>query len=278
MKAVLTLLAVVMTSSMILAFSGGPPDGKTGAPGEGLCTDCHGSFPVNSGDGMLTIDAPEVFQPGMTYAITVSLRDDGQSRWGFELTPLDQGTITITDADHTQLSMSDGNSYVKHTSTGTFNGTNDGPVSWTFDWTAPSIDVPEMVTLYAAGNAANANFGPTGDYIYTAMATINQTTGIDDYDSNVLPNILTLKSYPNPFNAVTSINYNVPSDGRVSLNIYDIQGRLINELAKGFSSAGSYTASWNGRDDRGNNVVSGVYFVRLMIDSYSTTNKLVLLK
>jgi hypothetical protein len=265
-------------ASMLMAYSGGPPNGKTGAPGEGTCVDCHSTNPLNSGDGTLAIDAPAAFEPGHTYTITVEIADPGQSRWGFELTPLDQGSITITDAANTQLSTMGSNSYVKHTSTGTHNGTNDGPVTWTFDWTAPATDPPESVTFYAAGNAADGNFANTNDYIYTTMATTSLMTGIDDYADGVLPGNLSLVNYPNPFNATTNIDYSVPGDGQVSLRIYDAAGRLVTQLVNQYQTAGTYSAIWNSSDNQGDQAVSGVYFVRLAVDNNSRTKKMILLK
>ncbi len=65
-------------------FSSNPPDGRTGAPGEGLCTNCHASFPVNSGDGSLEIlGVPDTVTAGQTVAVAVQLQDPGQQRWGF---------------------------------------------------------------------------------------------------------------------------------------------------------------------------------------------------
>lgn len=278
MKKVLTVFYMALLTSMALAYSGGPPNGKTGAPGEGTCVDCHSSYPLNSGDGAFTISAPSTFGPGQTYAITVEISDPGQSRWGFELTPLDAGTITVTDPANTQISNAGDNLYIKHTSTGTFNGIDDGPVSWTFDWTAPTDNVPEVITLYAAGNAANGDFDNAGDYIYSTSVTINLATGIDDFKDGALPATLALENYPNPFNAVANISYNVPIDGPVNLSIYDVQGRMIAQLENGYKSGGAYIVSWDGRDNQGRSVVSGIYFARLSANGHSTTSRLVLLK
>ncbi len=278
MKKMVMIFTFILMASLAHAYSGGPPDQKTSAPGEGSCTDCHSSFPINSGDGSFAIDAPAGYTPGDTYTITVTLSDNGQSRWGFELTPLDQGTVTITDAANTQQSSAGGNTYVKQTSTGTYNGSSDGPVTWQFDWTAPTTDPPESITLYANGNATDASFGTSGDYVYSTSVTLGRLTAIDDFGDGALPSLLSMESYPNPFNAVTTINYNLPSDGKVNVSIYDIRGRLITELEDSYKSAGAYSVTWAGRDRNGGNVVSGIYFVRLAVDANSTTNKLVLLK
>jgi hypothetical protein len=176
-------LALLVFPATVMARSGNPPDGKTGAPGEGTCRDCHSSYPLNSGNGTFEIIAPDNFEAGQTYAVTVEISDPDQSRWGFEITPLDLGSITITDPTHTQQSTSGGKIYAKQTSAGTYNGVPDGPVSWSFDWTAPD-DPPEEVTFYAAGIAANANGNTSGDYVYTTTAT-----------SGLLQNIPTLSEW-----------------------------------------------------------------------------------
>jgi hypothetical protein len=177
-KLVLTVTLTLVTGMTVWSFSGGPPDGATGAPGEVLCTDCHTSFPANSGDGQLTLlGLPDAFDPGQTYTLTVSLADPGQQRWGFELAVKDDndqeaGTITVTDAVNTQASVTGGITYLKHTSTGTQNGTPDGPVTWSFDWTAPSKG-RQVAIFYAAGNAANGNGNNQGDYIYNISRIVS---------------------------------------------------------------------------------------------------------
>jgi len=174
--AILGLLAASATAET--NSSGSAPDGRTGAPGEGLCTDCHGSSAGNGSFDLLGV--PTLYQAGETYSITVRLQDPGQQRWGFELTVIDgdsdaAGTIAVTDAVNTQLSDNAGTNpdYVKHTSTGTYNGTPDGPVTWQFDWTAPDPAVGE-VTFYAAGNAANGNGSTSGDFIYTTSKSLTE--------------------------------------------------------------------------------------------------------
>ena len=276
MKKTLIVAMILIMPTLIMAYSSGPPDGKTGAPGEGTCHDCHNSFPLNSGNGGLTITAPSEYSSGETYQITVQLADNGQSRWGFEFTPLNQGTITITDPTNTQSSNFGNNVYVKHTTVGTHNGTPDGPVSWTFDWTAPA-DPPAMITLYCAGNAANGNFNNLGDYIYTTSFTMNLAVGIEEKNTP-LPNALSLSSYPNPFNAVANISYDLAEPGSAIVGIYDINGRYVRELVNANQAAGHHLVSWNGTDNQGLQVSSGVYFVKLAAGFETATERLVLLK
>jgi len=259
------------------AYSGGPPDQKTGAPGEGTCIDCHDTFPINSGNGAFTIAGPAYFDAGQTYEITIEISDQGQSRWGFEFTPLDQGDCAISDASHTQLSSAGGNSYVKHTSSGTYAGTPNGPISWTFDWTAPASP-PDSVIFYAAGNAANNNNSTSNDYIYSTHFTTYRATGINDLTDNLLPSHFVVSNFPNPFNARTEINFSLPESGRARLAIYDVTGQLVRELVDEYLLTGVYSRQWDGLNSRNIPTASGIYFIKLAVGNYSTSHSMILLK
>jgi hypothetical protein len=278
MKKMITILGLILAPAIAMGYSSGPPNEVTGAPGEGTCVDCHTSFPLNSGNGSLTIVGPSQFIAGHTYPIVVTIQDPGQQRWGFEFTPLTQGTIAITDATHTQVQTVGGKAYVKHTSSGTFNGVPNGPTAWTFNWTAPA-NPPTQITFYAAGNAANGNANNQGDYIYSTSFTASLTTAIDDpFAVNVLPNDMGISNYPNPFNAETKISFNLAESGPVDLKIYDITGRAVRQLVHEDRPAGLSQLIWDGRNDNGSNLVSGVYFARLVTGSVAKTHRLVLLK
>jgi hypothetical protein len=181
--AAIALIAIsVFAATRADAFSSDPPDGLTGAPGEGDCTQCHSNFPLNSGPGSVVIDAPVDYVPGMTYEISVSVMQMGQMRWGFELTVLDDldekaGDLFSIDAN-TQVSPTPvvDREYIKHTSAGTMAGQLDANI-FEFDWTAPSGGVGP-VTFYAVGNAANNAAGSSGDYIYTTSAQVPEPTAL----------------------------------------------------------------------------------------------------
>ncbi len=90
------------------------------------------------------------------------------------------------------------------------------------------------------------------------------------------------QNYPNPFNPETSIKYGLPEPAQVKITIYDVNGRLIRTLVSGQKSAGNHSAIWNGRDEIGRKVVSGVYFYHFKAigvkQSFSQTNKMILMK
>jgi len=83
-------------------------------------------------------------------------------------------------------------------------------------------------------------------------------------------------NYPNPFNASTNIGFQIPSAGHVSLTIYDVLGRKVRYLVDRRQEAGNYIARWNGRNDQGQVVKSGVYFCVFEAGSQRQTVKMVL--
>jgi hypothetical protein len=87
-----------------------------------------------------------------------------------------------------------------------------------------------------------------------------------------------LSNYPNPFNPSTTIEFNLPSSGKANLVVYDIIGRKVRELVSGQVSAGIRNVLWDGRDDSGKVVSSGVYFARLVIGNNVAVKKMLLMK
>jgi flagellar hook assembly protein FlgD len=86
------------------------------------------------------------------------------------------------------------------------------------------------------------------------------------------------QNYPNPFNPVTVIRFLLPEPAPVSLSIYDLQGRLVRTLLKpGRIEAGVHSAVWDGTNDSGNQVPSGIYFCRLTAGNYKQTKKMLIL-
>jgi hypothetical protein len=88
-----------------------------------------------------------------------------------------------------------------------------------------------------------------------------------------------LQNFPNPFNPETTIKYNVAQGGSVSLRIYNVVGQVVRTLVAEQQSAGRYTVRWNGTDDRGVSVSSGIYFYQITAGSeFQDVKKLMLLK
>ncbi len=182
------LVATPAPAPSAVLYGDAPPAGRTGAPGEGDCSSCHGA--LNDGQATLTLTGiPASYIPGTKYTVTFSLTRTGKARWGFELTSLFTtgsamaGTLEAT-SNTTQILTKASRFYVSHLSgsgaDGTFAGTADGPVSWTFDWTAPAAG-GGSVTFYVVGLACdNDGQDSAGDLTYTTSVAYAEgtTTGI----------------------------------------------------------------------------------------------------
>ena len=83
---------------------------------------------------------------------------------------------------------------------------------------------------------------------------------------------------PNPFNPRTRFEYRLEQDSDVQLRVYDVAGRLVRELFAGHREAGTHHAEWDGRDDLGGSVASGVYHAVVDVEGASSRIKITLLK
>jgi hypothetical protein len=87
-----------------------------------------------------------------------------------------------------------------------------------------------------------------------------------------------LPAYPNPFNGTTTIPFDLPSSVEVNLTLYNLTGQRVITLARGMREAGGYSIGWDGMDDAGRALVSGMYFYNLTAGDRSETRKLILLR
>jgi CubicO group peptidase (beta-lactamase class C family) len=85
-------------------------------------------------------------------------------------------------------------------------------------------------------------------------------------------------NYPNPFNPVTSLSYDLPKDSYVSIIIYDMLGNVINNLVKSNQSSGFKSVQWNATNNQGEPVSAGVYFYSIQAGEFRQTKKMILLK
>jgi mono/diheme cytochrome c family protein len=104
-------------------------------------------------------------------------------------------------------------------------------------------------------------------------------TAVETSTPQRLPETYALKqNVPNPFNPQTTIAWQVPSDGRVTLSVYNTLGQLVRTLVSGNVKAGSYSTVWDGRDNTGRVVAGGIYLYTLEAGRYSETRRMTLLK
>ncbi len=150
---------------------------------------------------------------------------------------------------------------------GTLNST-----SWNFSFTDT---VPGDGEYYYFVRLLQADFDRT--WSSPIWVTVSGVTGIAG-GVGASGKVELFANHPNPFNPITTIEYAIPSKATVDLAVYDATGRRVKTLARGERIAGRHTAVWDGTDDRGNEVASGVYLSRLETPAAVLSRKMVLLK
>jgi predicted outer membrane repeat protein len=102
--------------------------------------------------------------------------------------------------------------------------------------------------------------------------------GVEDNLIVQTPEIFLHQNYPNPFNPSTTINYSLKENANVSLNIYNIKGQKVKQLVSEQLSAGQHSVVWNGKDNNGKSVSSGIYFYKLKAGDFQKVKKMILMK
>ncbi|MCX6833868.1 MAG: T9SS type A sorting domain-containing protein [candidate division Zixibacteria bacterium] len=137
------------------------------------------------------------------------------------------------------------------------------------------------ITVYDGKLAAGGSFTIAGNKVsaYLAQWTKGEPSDIDPDEQVNLPDAFSVvQNYPNPFNPATTIEYNVPSRTQVTIEIFNVIGQKVRTLVNETKSAGSYSTEWDGIDDSGNLVSTGVYLYRFSAGDVVQTKKMVLLK
>lgn len=116
---------------------------------------------------------------------------------------------------------------------------------------------------------ADADF--FGDY--DAIWTLDALTAIASDPFSIIPEHTLGQNFPNPFNSITTISFSLIQSGNVSLVVYDVEGRVVDWLIKGFNQAGNYQVQWDG-----SGLSSGIYFYRLRSNHFTSMRKMLLVK
>jgi hypothetical protein len=201
----LAIFAGASLAAASIHFSNGPEPSHTGASmhgavaGEPSCTACHQTYDLDGnrlpnfnlpGGGVDILDMPPYWTPGRTYTLRVRLWSDStvvfaSRRWGFQITAFDattgEGVGAFSTRTPDSLQVIPGTqapwtsrTYVEHRLADIHQG-ESGPVEWSFDWTAPPDSMGQLA-FAVAGNAANGNGDPSGDFIYTREIAVADTT------------------------------------------------------------------------------------------------------
>ncbi len=106
-----------------------------------------------------------------------------------------------------------------------------------------------------------------------------RASGATGVDTNPIPNDFALfHNYPNPFNPTTTIRFDVPKDSHVSIQIYDLQGRLVKDLVADVKPAGAHSIVWDATNNQMAKVSSGLYYIKMVAGDYHNVKRLTFLK
>ncbi|MGH1365583.1 MAG: choice-of-anchor B family protein [Calditrichia bacterium] len=126
-------------------------------------------------------------------------------------------------------------------------------------------------------NIAGASAVPNDDWFIDNVIISEAALGIDD-DLSEITSFKLIGNYPNPFNPSTTIRYSLAQQGNVTLTVFNTLGQQVRTLVSTSQNVGSHETVWNGLDDAGQQVGSGVYFYRLEADNFVQSRKMMLLK
>ena len=252
--------------------SGGASAGNAGAPGENNCTQCH-SGTVQAGSGFNILewgDGITEYTPGETYSMQLSM-EDASAKNGFQILPLKAsdntaaGTIVVTDAARTQvIPGAGGKQYLGHRLAGNSSST------WSFDWTAPSTDVGNVI-FYIATNKTNANGQASGDLIRLSQHVFEGNAGSASLTAyQQIQN--SLKIGMNPSTGSLDVFFEMQEQEPLYINLVNLQGQSVLSNSLGSSYPGENQKSVKLPEG----LTAGLYIVNFFIGNKAYSEKIIL--
>lgn len=148
------------------------------------------------------------------------------------------------------------------------------------DWQAfeISLAVPPGAASWEVVMSGTREYGTYINVFWDALV-LTSTAATAVGEEGGLPDVFGLHhARPNPFNLTTTIKYALPSICNVQMAVFGVDGRRVRQLVMGTVPAGTHQVTWDGRDDRGQQVAAGVYFYRLTAGDRTLTKKMVLIR
>jgi len=250
----------------------GASAGNAGAPGENNCTACHaGTVQAGAGFNILSWGAGITqYTPGQTYNVQLSM-EDASNKNGFQLVPLKAsdnsaaGTVVVTDATRTQIIPgAAGKQYLGHRTAGTSVST------WSFDWTAPSTDVGNVV-FYVATNKTNSNNQTSGDLIRLSQHVFEGSGGSASLTAyQQIQN--SLRMGLNDASGSLEIFFELNEKEPLYINVVNLQGQsvLSSELGSSYPGENQKTVKLP------QGLSSGLYVVNFFIGNKAYSEKVML--
>jgi len=186
----------------------------------------------------------------------------GFNNWIDNMTPATGAVVDFTDPNQSNAACGIHNE-----------GTNFKTVYWPLDYLCLDFwNKADTATMYYWG------LTDVGNLLGNILTYFGDPVGVESKVVN-LPKAYSLKqNFPNPFNPTTEIAYTLPEKGMVRLAIYNMLGQKVRTLVAANQDANNYRVTWNGLDDNGLMVPSGIYFYTLNANSFNSTKKMVFVK
>lgn len=150
--------------------------------------------------------------------------------------------------------------------------TINGGTTWSREFGGTSFSGLQSASFSSANSGAAV--GHNGTVLHFGQVP----TGLTDQRVNRPAGFELSQNYPNPFNPATTIRFSLPARQKIGLEIFNLLGERIRLLASEEFSAGEHALVWDGKDEKGKPVSSGIYFYRLRGESYAETKKMILVK
>ena len=251
------------------------------------------SFSIVSTSGQLQTSAALDYEKKKSYSVTVSVSDGNGGSDSITV------TINVTDVNETgsRVSTNITNCSISHKSDNVYDVTIEGTVTGIQGVRFLTVhgyinDDPDEIGRDSVGfldAEETKNFSITGTWTHDG-STSHECSVILTYQAQGAPSAQSLPAktallanYPNPFNPETWIPYQLAKPSEVTITIYDMRGVVVRTLKLGQQAAGIYqnrsrAAYWDGKNEFGEKVASGVYFYRLTAGDYTATRKMLIRK
>ena len=241
---------IVLASILLLSYNDNPPTGRTGAPFDGHCNDCHTKDNPNGYNGTAEIlGLPDTIQPNTTYPLQLRATPTAGSpiKAGFQLAVVDEnddntGNLTATNPD-TDTDFSANREYLEHRDAKYFGGM---PIIWNFDWTSPPGPLLNNIQFYYIVNFCNGG-GDFGDRPIAFKHVVNSTVGTHEVEHPAS----SFQIFPNPASDYFRLRYS--AEPPVAVQLLQGDGKRI----KAFDTAESSGMMHIG------DVPAGAYFVKI---------------
>lgn len=267
-------IAAVCITWPSFSYKNGPDAGLTNAPGESTCVDCHNSSPLDGGPGTATIDVNNLsttyYPGGGEVVVNIAVQQKYINGFGFEITALDDqgnkaGSFSVPSGVGAKIITKNGKEYVTHSKPGGSNQT----ASWDIKWTPPATDIGN-VTMYASFVSADLDGTNQGDDVYTDSRDLApDATGITKLDAKKW----NLEVSPNPSTEGVWMKFINKNQGRVQVNLTDLQGRDLGVIYQSALPEGmlfqQYVALPNG-------ISKGMYFLNVRVGNDQFAKKILI--